>query len=190
MLCPAPGSLLRRYRTRLFSYCHPIVATTDLEDCGQRFPLWGKASAAYWSEEGCDRTELLGLFIAHLMERRWGTTIDSGWSHWDVVIHSHPWTVLRVLTTQEDHGGSKHLIRVRYQMLPSGLLSVAGLIGLVGISVAVLLEGWGTAMLLAVLVGCCVGTWWRGRSGRPGGRGPGFPGSVPGPLAVFAGARG
>ena len=96
------------------------------------------------------------------MEHRWGTTIDSGWSHWDVEIHSHPWTVLRVLTTQEDHGGGKRLIRVRYRMLPSGLLSVAGLVGLCGIGIAVLLEGWGTALLLAALVLCCLGMWWRG----------------------------
>ena len=54
------------------------------------------------------------------------------------------------------------MIRVRYQMLPSGLLSVAALIGLCGISIAVLLEGWGTALLLAGLVCCCLATWWRG----------------------------
>ena len=152
----------RRYRTRLFSYCHPIVATTELVDRGRHFPLWGRSSVSYWSEDGCERTELLGLFIAYLMEHRWGTTIDSGWSKWDMVIHSHPWTVLRVLTTQEDHGERKRLIRVRYQMLPSGLLTVAAFAGFLGSAVGVLLEGWATAVVMAGLVLCCGGIWWRG----------------------------
>jgi hypothetical protein len=116
----------------------------------------------YWSEEGCERTELLGLFIAHLMEHRWGMVIDAGWSDWDVVIHSHPWTVLRVLTTQEDHGGRKHLIRVRYQMVPSGLLMVSALTGAFALAVGALLEGWGAVILLVPLLLACLGMWWRG----------------------------
>jgi GT2 family glycosyltransferase len=151
-----------RYWTRLFSYCHPIVSPGDLEERGLHFPLRGKVHLSYWTEEGADRAEILGLFIAHLMEHRWGTTVDSGWSRWDVVIHSHPWTVLHVLTTQEDHGSKKRMLRVRYEMRPSGLLVVAGLMGAAVTSVTALLHGWGAVLPLAGLVVFCLGVWCRG----------------------------
>ena len=96
------------------------------------------------------------------MEHRWGTTVDSGWSDWDVVIHSHPWTVLRVLTTQEDHGGPRRLIRVRYHMLPSGLLTVSALTCALAVAISAVVEGWGTMLLSAPLLLSCVGIWWRG----------------------------
>jgi hypothetical protein len=112
-----------RYRTRLFSYCYPIPAailqapSRSLRPGEQaHLPIQGSRVVEYWSEEGPDRTELLGLFLAHLLEHRWGTTIDSGWADWDFQVHYHPWTLLQVSTVQEDHGSGKRLIRVRYRM--------------------------------------------------------------------------
>jgi hypothetical protein len=80
-----------------------------------------------------------------------------------VVIHSHPWTLLHVLTTQENHGGKKRLLRVRFEMRPSGLLIVAGLMGAIVSGVTALLHGWGAVLPLAALGIFCLGVWWRGR---------------------------
>jgi GT2 family glycosyltransferase len=148
-----------RYRTRLFSYRAPKTA-----------PPLGKGTMgrvswnpAYWSEGACERTELLGLFIAFLIEHRWGTTIDSGWSNWDVEVHYHPWTLLQVYTTEENHGGDKRLIRVRYRMR---LTELARVVGALAAAAVLVLDG------LHVLAGVAatalfglfaVGAWWRGR---------------------------
>jgi hypothetical protein len=99
-------------------------------------PLIGSRAVAYWSEGAAERTELVGLFIAHLLEHRWGTTIDTGWSDWDVEVHCHPWTLVRVCTAQEDHGGDKHLIRVRYRLELTGFARVMAGLGLAGAAVA------------------------------------------------------
>src|SRR5262249_32956953 len=70
----------RRSGTRLFACSPPRLPPSSPETRGRRLPLTGSLQLAYWSENDCQRTELLGLFIAYLIEQRWGTTIDSGWS--------------------------------------------------------------------------------------------------------------
>lgn len=154
----------RRYRTRLFGYAPPRLAPRTSALQGRRFPWSGCWSTTYWSENGCQRTELLGVYIAWLLEHRWGTAIDSGWSDWDVEVHCHPWTFLRVCTVQEDHGGSKHLIRVRYQMHLSALTKSLSVLvsGVAGVAAGLdLLAGIATGgLLLASLLGL----WWRGAS--------------------------
>ena len=106
----------RRYRTRLFSYSPPVAGPLPAA-AGRERPLFsGARTRSYWGENGVDRTELVGLFAAHLLERRWGTTIDSGWSNWDLEAHGHPWTLVRLCTAQEEHGGGKRLIRVRWRL--------------------------------------------------------------------------
>ena len=57
--------------------------------------------------------------------RRWGKTVDSGWSDWDVEVHYHPWTMLQVCSAQEDHADGKRLIRVRYRLRPTPLAQLA-----------------------------------------------------------------
>src|SRR5262249_33254871 len=59
-----------RYRTRLLAY-RPPDADPALAEAhgGERLPLRGQHQVAYWSEEGYDRTELVGLVIAYLNER-------------------------------------------------------------------------------------------------------------------------
>jgi GT2 family glycosyltransferase len=152
----------QRYRTRLFSYCKPIAATAPLGSKSMQLPLTGTRTIAYWSEAGFERTELLGLFIAYLVEHRWGTVVDSGWSEWDVEVHYHPWTLFQVCTAQEDHGGGKHLIRVRYRLRPTGLAKLVASLGLVATvlagSIHLVLAAVATGLLAAMLLAA----WWRG----------------------------
>jgi GT2 family glycosyltransferase len=122
----------KRYRTRLLAYCPPVADLPPLES-GERLSLAGTRTVAYWGEAGADRTELVGLFIAYLLERRWGTAIDEGWSDWDVEVHCHPWTLVRVCTAQEEHGGGRRLIRVRYRL---GLTPFAKALAVLGLGAA------------------------------------------------------
>jgi O-antigen biosynthesis protein len=151
----------RRYRTRLFSWSSPRYAA-PAQGAGGEMPLSGDRRSAFWSEAGCLRTDLLGAVVARLKDERWGTAIDSGWSDWDVEVHGHPWTFLRICTAQEDHGGSKHLLRVRYALRPTGFgLAVAGL-GCVLVAVVACLNVWLAAAAAGVLGLTAFAAWRRG----------------------------
>jgi hypothetical protein len=160
-LQPLVRSLVR-YRTRLFAYRLPAGDTSLLPRAGMRLPWTGTHTAAYWSENGMERLQLLGCVILYLNEHRWGRAIDSGWSDWDLAIYCHPWTVVQVSTAQENHGGTKRLIRLRYRLRPSGYLhALAGLALLGGAAAACL---WPLAALggtMALLV-ACLELWRRG----------------------------
>jgi GT2 family glycosyltransferase len=151
----------KRYRTRLFAYCPPGADLPPAGD-GERLPLTGTRTVTYWSEEGAERQELVGLFIAYLLERRWGTTVDSGWSEWDVEVHCHPWTLVRVCTAQEEHGGSKRLIRVRFRL---GLTPFARAVGGLGLGAAAVVATWHVPVALAgagLVGGLLLAAWRRG----------------------------
>ncbi len=158
-----------RYRTRLFEYHIPRAD----DDCwkGRRrpLPLHGRREVAYWSETGVDRTELLGLVIAYLNEHGWGKTIDSGWSDWDLEVYCHPWTVVQITTAQEEHGGSKHLLKIRYRLRSSGYMHVLGVMTCLSAVITAGLLEWATQREAALSVGICLagaflglGAWWRG----------------------------
>jgi hypothetical protein len=154
----------RRYRTRLFESPLPRLSPTPSETIGQRLPLTGSLELAYWSEEGHERTELLGLYIAYLLEHHWGTTIDSGWTDWDVELHCHPWTMARIYTAQEDHGGRKRLIRVRHELHLSPFAKTLSALAVVaGLIATGFHAGYGAAVA-GLLIASLLGVWLRGAS--------------------------
>jgi GT2 family glycosyltransferase len=149
-----------RYRTRLFAHSPP-APDLPLKEARGRQPL--PRTAAYWGEGATERTELVGLFVAYLLEHRWGTVLDSGWSDWDVEVHGHPWTLLRVATAEEDHGGGKRLIRVRYRLRPTNFARAAAALGLVVLGVTAAFHAVAAAAAGGVLAALLVLAWWRGR---------------------------
>jgi GT2 family glycosyltransferase len=148
-----------RYRTRLFSYRPPTACPRIREAGGEPLPLNGCRTIDYWSEEGYERTELLGLVIAYLNERGWGKTLDSGWSEWDVEIYCHPWTIVQVSTAQEEHGGGRRLLRIRYRLRPSGHTKMLALAGLATIAAALACQFWPLAASGGVLLGLAAWLW-------------------------------
>jgi GT2 family glycosyltransferase len=172
-----------RYRTRLFRYRAPkadplVGASLKLASAigsGERLPLWGRHVVAYWTEEGYERTELLGLVIAYLNEHGWGKRLDSGWENWDLEVYCHPWTVVRVCTAQESHESDKRQIRVRYGLRPSGYTKGVAVAAITLVAAAAVVHGaalgqdlltgasaWAAAAGAALLFGFCLGAWWRG----------------------------
>jgi GT2 family glycosyltransferase len=152
-----------RYRTRLLAHRPPNAdpALDSLMSDRPPLPWCGSQSVAYWSENGIDRTELVGLAIAYLNENRWGKAIDSGWSSWDVDVYCHPWTIVRVRTGQEEHGGGRHLLRVSYQLRPTETGVMLGMLSLAQLLVAGVWQSWlflGGATATVLLWGwiwCC-----------------------------------
>ncbi len=151
-----------RYRTRLFSYQPPTLDPALRVSRGERLPLLGKRTLAYWSEAGQQRTDLLARVVAYLNEHRWGKAIDSGWSDWDLEIYCHPWTIVQVCTAQEDHGSGKHLIPVRYRLRPSGYTKAMAITGIVGVLAGILFQAWPSAVGAAILLVICIALWGRG----------------------------
>jgi GT2 family glycosyltransferase len=152
----------KRYRTRLLSYCPPSHPTNVTPESSPRLLLTGRRVIDYWSDVGQGRTDLLALVVAYLAEHRWGTVIDSGWSDWDLKIDCHPWAVLQVCTAQEEHGGNRHLVRVRYRLRASGMARIIAGVSLACAGLAAGLELWtplaGTTAALTVVAW----GWWQG----------------------------
>lgn len=151
-----------RYRTRLLAYRPPIAEPPSPENRGRRLPLGGTRTVHYWSEDAFERTELLALVIAYLNEHRWGKTMDSGWQDWDLEIYCHPWTVVQICTAQEDHGGKKCLIRVRFRLRASGYTRILITAAVVAAAIGGLFQSWLGAGLAVGLLAAALGAWWRG----------------------------
>jgi len=150
-----------RYRTRLFGERSPLaLPPTGLPP--RPFPWSGRCTAAYWNERGQGRLALLRQVIHHLDAHRWGKTLDSGWSAWDLEIHCHRWTVVQAVTAEEDHGGGKRLIRVRYRLRPGGSLAAAGAVVSLAGALAACLRLWPAAAVSAGLLATALLLWWRG----------------------------
>jgi hypothetical protein len=152
----------RRYRTRLFGHCPPAQTPDTGNGHVPRMPLSGRDERAYWSEQGHERSELLGLFIAYLLEHRWGTAIDSGWSDWDIEAHAHPWTLLQIRTVQEEHGGHKVLIRVGYRLRSTPFARAAGLLGLMACGLLACFHVLSAGVAFSLLLALMLATWRRG----------------------------
>jgi GT2 family glycosyltransferase len=151
----------RRHRTRLLA-ARPATDPGPGAGAPQPLSLGGGRVVCYWTEEGYDRAELLGLVIAHLNERGWGKVIDAGWGGWDLRLHCHRWTVIEVCTTQENHGGRKRLIRARFRLRPLSAfpMATAACLG-IAVGAAALTPALGGAAL--ALGGALIGwAWWRG----------------------------
>jgi GT2 family glycosyltransferase len=151
-----------RYHTRLFSYRPPIADPAFPEDCRKHLPLSGTRTNMYWSEDGTERTALLASIIAYLNEHGWGKTIDSGWQDWDIEVYCHPWTVLQLCTSEEDHGGSRRLIRVRYRMRWRGITKTIGIAAFALAGIAGFLQAWSLVAVAGVSLLGCLGIWVRG----------------------------
>jgi GT2 family glycosyltransferase len=149
-----------RYRTRLFTYGAP--SPRNAAPPGRRLPLDGRYKAAYWGETGIGRTELLGRLIDYLAVHRWVKTIDSGWTDWDVELHLHPWSVLRVCTAQEEHGGGRRLVRIRYSLRPSGATYALLAAASVGLGVALAVRPELVLVAAALVAPAGLAAWWRG----------------------------
>jgi GT2 family glycosyltransferase len=152
----------QRYRTRLFAYRPPVADDTLPRTHHAHLPLNGRRTMAYWTEEGYDRTELLGLVVAYLNERGWGKTVDSGWEDWDLEIYCHCWTVVQVTTAQEEHGGRKRLIRVKYRLRTTGPTRLLGAGALLAGALAILWQDWLIAANAGLFLATLGGVWWRG----------------------------
>jgi hypothetical protein len=152
----------KRYRTRFFSSRRRAPALPG--EAGRRFRLpWsGVRTAAYWSEEGRTRTELLDGVVACLNERRWGKVLDAGWSDWDLAIDCHRWTVVHACTSQEEHGGGRRLIRVRFRLRSRRSARALGLCAAAAVLVAAALHAGLGALLAAAALVTALALWRRG----------------------------
>jgi hypothetical protein len=158
----------KRYRVWTFAVPCPGRPAAGA-GTGDPLPLGGRLEVGYWSEDGRDRSELLGRAADDLAERRWGRAVDSGWGDWDLELSGDRWTGLRVRTAQEEHGGGRRLIRVAYRLRPRGSVRLITAAGLAATALAAILAPPATAIVPAVLTAGFLGLVWR-RGTKLGGR--------------------
>jgi len=144
-----------RYRIRYFSYA--TGARPRLPRLCSGHPKLGcNQLAVYWGQAAPERTQLLHEAIDYLSELRCGKSIDTGWSDADIEVFCDPWTVVRVCTAQEEHGGGRRLIRIRYKLRLSDLAKVIALSGAVAVAFTACFSGLaatGIGVVLATLLG-------------------------------------
>jgi GT2 family glycosyltransferase len=150
----------KRYETR---FLHPGIIIADEElpgPNGRSLSITGCGSAAYWSEQWSDRTELLNAVVAYLTERRWAKVVDPGWSDRDLVIYCHPWTEVRVCTVQEDHGAGRRLIRARFRMIPRSAMGLAVCAAAIGSIAAGVWLGTLSGLVVMGITALCLSCVW------------------------------
>lgn len=152
----------KRYRTRMFAPRVPAVQGPPGERPPPPLPLGGRLTVEYWSEAWHERTQLLGEVVAVLTEQRWARVLDSGWSDWDLQVYCQAWTLARICTVQEDHGGGKRLIRVRFQMLPRASARLVLAAGLAGAGVLTCIHAVAGAATAAVVLAAVAAAWRHG----------------------------
>jgi glycosyltransferase involved in cell wall biosynthesis len=151
-----------RYRQRFRRPHTPCDDAASRAAVPARVPLSGLHEAAYWDEEWRERIDLLHGVIAHLGKRRWGTVIDAGWAEWDLKVFCGRWVITEVATTQEDHGGGKRLIRVRYRQQFRDGAKLLVVVGMLGAAAAMDVHVALGAGILVLLWGSLCVLWWRG----------------------------
>jgi GT2 family glycosyltransferase len=149
-----------RYRTRLLSAQVPEKMGEINSGKYAGLPLSGRRTLVFWTNQGCDRTELLAEANAYLSKKRWGSMIGSGWTNWDLEIDCHPGTVVRVQTAQENHGGPDRLIRVKFQVRPRPFIAPM-CATLMVVSLAVSVSSLWAVGATVVLAGYLAVHWWR-----------------------------
>jgi GT2 family glycosyltransferase len=151
-----------RYRTRLLSAPTPEADAALAEVAAEPLSPLGRRAVDYWTEQGYDRTELLALVIAYLNEGRWQKVIDAGWADWDVQVYNNRWTLVEACTTQQEHGGGKRLIRVRYRLRTRPSFWLAAAAGLFVAGLCLPLDGYVAAGVAAAVPVSLAALWWRG----------------------------
>jgi O-antigen biosynthesis protein len=158
--------LVRSWARYRHAAARPTAGGKELSSSNVRAPQvsWtGSGSIAYWTEEWRDRTELLAGVVQRLDDLRWPKVIDAGWSDGDLEIWRHAWTATQICTTQEEHGGKRRLIRVRYRIRLRGIAKVT----ILAVSVTLIGVAAGAPVSLtiggaALLMSGWVAMWWRG----------------------------
>jgi len=148
-----------RYYTRIFGYRTPAAPEGSPR---ASVPLFGGRTLAYWSELGHDRTELLARLISRLDEHRWSRVLDAGWSDWDIGIRCALGTMVQICTVEEEHGGGKRLLRVRYRLRQSPNAAAIAVASLSAALIAGILQAWPQFLIAIIPLAACLAVRFRG----------------------------
>jgi hypothetical protein len=149
-----------RQLTRLFSRHRHIGTVPIAGSLPKRVPFSRPHTETFWTEKGVDRMRLLDKIVACVDEHGWSKVVDTGWESWDLELFCDTWSVVRVATVDENHGGQKRLIRVRYGVRPSGYLQALAAALIVIAAEGLLFRSWplaaGAALLLLFALGVLI----------------------------------
>ncbi|GIW45553.1 MAG: hypothetical protein KatS3mg077_2835 [Candidatus Binatia bacterium] len=106
----------------------------------------------FWSERGTSKEQFLHALIGFLAPRKYLVAIDQGWSDFDITVHRGLWARVDLALAEENHGGTKRLLRSRCRVRPSWLAGVANA-ALVAVGALSLAAGLREVGVLALCLG-------------------------------------
>lgn len=74
--------------------------------------FWRSNLLSFWSEQGADRSRLIGEIQKNLETGGWNYTIDTGWTNWDIHIFGSRWWNIRLRSMTEIYPHGRRLTRV------------------------------------------------------------------------------
>jgi len=107
----------------------------------------------YWSEEGTWRVWVLNEIAARMASQNWLYSHNNDWEAWDLSVPVSWWFKVRVVTAEENNGGTKQMLRVRFSIVPTSLLLLAATVGISSVLLVSMQDfelgrWWGAALLL------------------------------------------
>lgn len=155
----------RRYQARLMPDVSPgLVPRQGLTS--RKLPPglgWLRAqTVSFWDAAWHERTDLLRGLTKRLSEYQWRGRIDPGWDNWDVEVYCSVSSVLRIHTTQEDHGQGRRLITVKYHMKSSAYAILCAVVGLFFTGLAASVHSFSAAIIAGAIFLISFINSWRG----------------------------
>ena len=119
-------------------------------------------TVSFWDDAWHDRTDLLRRLTKRFSEYQWRSRIDPGWDNWDTEVYCGMCSVLRIYTSQEDHGQGRRLIRVKYQLRSSAYARLVATMGLIFTALAAGVHILGGVILAFLIFLISIIFCWRG----------------------------
>jgi GT2 family glycosyltransferase len=143
-----------KWRFTQLSGQRPVPVELSAGPSGMELP----ATMGYWSDGRTDRYQFLRSILAKLDQAGWTYRPDSGWTAYDVEVHPHIWTRLRLATVSEELEQGKRSFRCRIAAnwsLPAKIFLTMAALGSV-FAVVILAEPYPWAWMSLVVFPVCL----------------------------------
>ncbi|MCC5874997.1 MAG: glycosyltransferase, partial [Candidatus Sumerlaeia bacterium] len=115
-------------------------------------PLSRTIKCHYWNENAPDRLAVLRIASDVMKEKGWLHSPNTGWDPWDLSIILSQSFRSRLVTAEEDHGAGRKLFKFRLSIVPTSLLLIFALSGIVAVGLIALQDTVLARILLIFLV--------------------------------------
>jgi len=110
-----------RYWYRLQHSLEPAETDTQSKDVDPTM-AYNKVHRFWCQEPGLWRADILTKIETAMLKRQWVCSPNDVWDKWDLNVVLSAWYKVRLFSSEETHGGSKRLLKIRYVLVPTNLM--------------------------------------------------------------------